>query len=199
MRYVIDTSSLLALVRYYLPFDHEGILRRYLIDELSSGNIMLTKAILGECKIVSGGGIIKNLPELSDPDFLRAAKLPVDVDAGISVPPKKLTHWLNNGFVHQALKNKMNAEDFEIEKEKFTQSADLSLIILADALRSDGQDVSIISEETRNENDRKLYKKVPTLCAITGLSCMNLAEFLSHQKDLVITIHQRPTKVQGLF
>ncbi len=53
MRVVIDTSSLVGLVRYYLPFDKKGFLFEVIKSKFSSGEIILLDAVYEESKFVS--------------------------------------------------------------------------------------------------------------------------------------------------
>ncbi len=66
MRVLIDTSSLLSLVRYYLPFDKKGILFEVIKSKFISGEIILLDAVYQECKFVSLGAILKKLDYLED-------------------------------------------------------------------------------------------------------------------------------------
>lgn len=64
MKYVIDTSSLLAVVRYYLPFDRDGMMHGFLVEGFRSGEFVLTEAILKECRLIAAGLILERIPEL---------------------------------------------------------------------------------------------------------------------------------------
>ena len=50
MKAVIDTSSLVSLVRYFLPFDKEGKLKAFLEENILSGNIIVLEQVAEECK-----------------------------------------------------------------------------------------------------------------------------------------------------
>jgi len=52
MRVVIDTSSLLSLVRYYLPFDKNGVLFGLIKSKFASGEIIMLDAVYEESKFI---------------------------------------------------------------------------------------------------------------------------------------------------
>ena len=52
MKAIIDTSSLLSLVRYYLPFDQDTKLFDFIKSEFENGNLILIDAVYQECDTV---------------------------------------------------------------------------------------------------------------------------------------------------
>ena len=50
MKAVIDTSSLVSLVRYYLPFDKEGKLTSFLEERILAKKIIVMEEVALECK-----------------------------------------------------------------------------------------------------------------------------------------------------
>ena len=63
---IIDTSSLLSFVRYYLPFDSKGVLRGFLVDQVRQGAIVILDAVWEECQYVAKGIVVQELPELQE-------------------------------------------------------------------------------------------------------------------------------------
>ena len=61
MRVVIDTSSLLSLVRYYLAFDNGRVLFNTIKSKFESGEIVLIDKVFEECKYVAKGIVISAL------------------------------------------------------------------------------------------------------------------------------------------
>jgi hypothetical protein len=49
MKVVIDTNSLLSLVRYYLPFDKKGILFKFFKNKIEKGEIIIIDRVFQEC------------------------------------------------------------------------------------------------------------------------------------------------------
>lgn len=48
MKVVIDTNSLLSLVRYYLPFDKNGVLNDFFKKKIETGEIIIIDLVLQE-------------------------------------------------------------------------------------------------------------------------------------------------------
>lgn len=65
MKVVIDTSSLLSLVRYYLPFDREGFLFEFFKSKIESKEIIILDKVFEECKYTAKGIVTEKLDYLS--------------------------------------------------------------------------------------------------------------------------------------
>ena len=90
---VIDTSSLLSLVRYYLPFDKENILFEFVKSKIESGEFIILDKVFEECKYIAKGVIVKKLNFLSEKKTLfKTDKL---------LPTKKFSNQVNN-FVYSS-------------------------------------------------------------------------------------------------
>lgn len=63
---IIDTSSLLAFVRYYLPFDTNLVLKNLLKEKFESGEMIIIDKVYDEIKFQSQGIVIKELEFLID-------------------------------------------------------------------------------------------------------------------------------------
>lgn len=74
MKVVIDTSSLLSLVRYYLPFDADNILFKVIKSKFKYGEIILLDKVYDECKFIAKGIVISSL------DYLENKKLRVKTE-----------------------------------------------------------------------------------------------------------------------
>ena len=61
---IIDTSSWVALVRYYLPFDSDHVLPDIIEQKVIDGDIIFLKEVFKECKYQSKGIVISQLPFL---------------------------------------------------------------------------------------------------------------------------------------
>lgn len=61
MKIIIDTSSWVALVRYYLPFDSKGDLPSVIKNKIATNEIILLDEVLTECKYQSKGIVVNNL------------------------------------------------------------------------------------------------------------------------------------------
>jgi len=99
MKVAIDTSSLLSLVRYYLPFDKKGILFELIKSKISSGEIISLDAVCEESKFVSQKIILRHLDFLSDKDFLKKHKVIVKTDELIPLAPTRFLNLVKNQFI----------------------------------------------------------------------------------------------------
>jgi hypothetical protein len=74
MKVVIDTNSLLSLVRYYLPFDKKGVLFNFIKSKIENGDIIIIDKVLDECKFISKGKVLEKLPYLKIKHFCKLQK-----------------------------------------------------------------------------------------------------------------------------
>ncbi len=88
MKVVIDTNSLLSLVRYYLPFDKKGILFQFFKSKIENGEIIIIDKVLEECTYNSKGLVLEKLPYLTEKAFLKSSKVPSKTDS-LLVPNTK--------------------------------------------------------------------------------------------------------------
>ena len=74
----------------------------------------------------------------------------------------------------------MDATQFEIQKGKFLESADAKLILYCekDKTSLELDKPILVTEETRTENDNKLFKKLPEICTILSIEHCNLPTLL---------------------
>jgi len=66
MKVVIDTSSLLSLVRYYLPFDRNNVLYNYFESKVITGELIILDKVYEECVYTSKGIVIETLIYLNN-------------------------------------------------------------------------------------------------------------------------------------
>lgn len=45
MTTIIDTSSLLSFVRYYLPFDSKSVLRDFIVEQVRQGSVVVLDTV----------------------------------------------------------------------------------------------------------------------------------------------------------
>jgi hypothetical protein len=58
MKIVIDTNSLLSLVRYYLPFDNENHLIDFFKNKIANGNIVIIDKVYQQCQYQEKGLVL---------------------------------------------------------------------------------------------------------------------------------------------
>ncbi len=188
MKVVIDTSSLLSLVRYYLPFDKNNILFEFFQQKIQNGEIIIIDKVLIECTFQSKGLVIKMLPYLTDKTFLKIAKAPVNTESLIAPNTKQFLHQLGNVFVNAVIKKSRGITEVEFEKSKsdFLETADMKQVILCLNLLKDGEQVILVTEETENSNDGKLFKKLPFICKELGIETLTIPELITSYNGIDI-------------
>lgn len=178
MKVVIDTNSLLALVRYYLPFDKKGALLQFIKSKIANGDILIIDKVLEECTYSSKGIVLIKLPYLTDRKFLKSAKVPLRTDSLLVPNTRQFFHQLNNVFVNSPIKRKLTEVEFENQKSSFIESADMKQVILCLNLKNQGEHVVIVTEETESSNDNRLFKKIPVICKELEINTTTLPELI---------------------
>jgi hypothetical protein len=190
MTVVIDTNSLLSLVRYYLPFDNNSILFDFIKTKIQNGEIIIIDKVLEECTYISQGIVVKRLDYLSDKIFLKKYKIPYRTGTLIAPSPAKFLRQIDNQFVNTIVKKQRKLTDVEYENQKnhFLEDADMKLIILCLNLKRDSifADVVLVTEETEVSNDNKLFKKIPAICKELNIETITLPELLERYDDIFV-------------
>lgn len=187
MRIVIDTSSLIALVRYYLPFDVGNNLYELIKKKIQNGEIIVLDAVLTECKFQSDGLVLKKLDFLEDKGFKKQYKIPLKTDDLLPPAPAKFIRQVESQFTIGVMKNKLEDFEFELEKERWLKSADAKLIIYCLNHIHEGtlifEDVFIVTEESRSQNDSKVFQKIPSICDMLNINVLTLPELIDKFND----------------
>ncbi|MGB0788731.1 MAG: DUF4411 domain-containing protein, partial [Marinirhabdus sp.] len=137
MTVLINTSSLLSLVRYYLPFDTEGILSDFIRKKIKNKKIIVLDTVFEECKYTAKGLVLEKL------EYLKSKKN--QEKTGSILPSKKFFKEVENNFVNGSAKNRLTSVQFENRKDKFLESADAKLIFYS--LQKTREDIVIVPEE----------------------------------------------------
>ena len=66
MPHLVDSSSLLQMVRYYLPLDKQGKLHALLSQYFAAEKLVIIDAVLAEVRSLAGGIVMKKFPFLAD-------------------------------------------------------------------------------------------------------------------------------------
>lgn len=180
MRVVIDTSSLLSLVRYYLPFDNQQVLYKYIEQKINSGAIIVIDKVYEECKFVSMGIVLEKL------EFLSNKKNRFKSDE--LLPTKKFFRQLENQFINGAIRNLLTDVEFDSRKNSYLQSADAKLLLYALKYKNQLDKLCIVTEETETSNDNKSFKKLPAICNMLNIEVLTLPELLKHYGDIDLLI-----------
>lgn len=177
MTVLIDTSSLLSLVRYYLPFDKTNFLFDFFQKKIEDKEIIVIDKVFEECKFTSKGLVLKHL------EYLKTKKNQEKTD--LLLPSEKFFNQLENNFINGSAKNKLTSVQFENRKNDYLESADAKLILYSLAKIKD--DIVIVSEETESSNDNKAFKKLPTICKYLNLEIITLPELIERYQEIDLT------------
>ncbi len=187
MKVIMDTNSLLSLVRYYLPFDAKEKLIDFFKAKIESGEVLIIDAVYDECEKVSQRLILKELSFLTKSEFKKKYRKTNEL-----VPREKFYNLLDNQFRTRHSRRLSEAE-FENQKEEFLKSADARMIILALKLLNEpnlfNDNVVIITEETRSENDNKTFRKIPAICDLLDIQVQTLPEWIKKTEGINVLIN----------
>jgi hypothetical protein len=174
MEYYFDTSSLVALARYFSPFDRSASLYNFIQGKYVSREIVVLDVVFREAQRTSRRIVLDTFP------FIEEKKdLIVNTADLMPVSPRRFSNMVNNNFVHTAMVRNGNI-DFSILKQEFLNSGDGKLIMtMYNRLHDDkNAEICIVSEESPAYNDRKVFKKIPVLCEQIHARCITLVDYL---------------------
>lgn len=170
MKIVIDTSSLLSLVRYYLPFDQNEKLFEFFKSKIETGEIIVLDKVFDEAKYLAKGIIIEKL------NYLKSKKLHQKTTE--LLPDKKFFKQLENQFCNASWKNQLEPSEFENRKNAYLESADAKMILFALKEIKSGEDIILVSEESGTNNDNKAFKKIPSICKQLSIEVKTLPDLI---------------------
>jgi len=191
VKVVLDTSSLLSLVRYYIPFDNEQVLFDFVKSKLLVGDVILIDKVLDECKYIAKRIVLKQLFFLDDKQFLQSSGIPYKTESLLAPSPGKFLRMVDDQFAISAKKANLSVAQYDVQKNRYLLSADIKQIILCLNLMENHENVVIVSEESRASNDSKLFKKIPAICDILGIKSMTLPALLTRNNDIEIKCCKR--------
>ena len=180
MKVVIDTSSLLSLVRYYLPFDKKTVLFEAIKSKIANGEILVIDKIIDECEYTSKGIVLTTLVFLTDKTFNKTHKLPLNTEFILPPAPAKFYRQVDNQFVNGIQKNRLTETQYDSVKNDFMNSADMKLILTSLNFKKDfpSEEVFLVTEETEVSNDNKVFKKIPAICSQLGIETINIQQLI---------------------
>jgi len=187
MKVIIDTSSLLSLVRYYLPFDNNSKLFDFIKQEIANGRIVIIDEVLKECEFTSKQLVVKSLKYLTEKDFKKKHKIPYKTTDILPPSTKKFYNMVDDNFRTQ-LSRRLTESEFEQRKKEFLNSADARIILLAlnERYNNNKVEIAIVTEESETANDHKAFKKIPAICKILDINVMTLPELLAKYNEVNI-------------
>lgn len=187
---VIDTSSLLSLVRYYLPFDKKKILFEIIKTKIANGEILVIDKVIEECEYTSKGIVLETLDYLKDKTFNKTNKLPLNTEFILPPAPVKFYRMVDNNFVVTVQRARLNDIQYDSMKTEFMNSADMKMILTVLNLKKDNpqEDIYLVTEETEVSNDHKVFKKIPAICSQIDIKTINIQQLLDKFEGLNIEI-----------
>lgn len=179
MKIVIDTCSLMAMVRYYMPFDKDEVFQEFVKQKIIDGELIVIDKVYDESVYLSSGEILKELTFLNDKEFLRISKSPYNTELILPLRPARFESMMNDQFVVQTQKRKLSDAEFQTLKDNFYNNADIKQIVLCQNLKNGGNsDVLLVTEETASNNDSKLFKKIPAICKFLDIETISLPKLI---------------------
>lgn len=167
---IIDTSSLVAIARYYLPIKDEVKLLRFIESKFRRGELVFLSSIHREASLTQKGVVLELMA------FLNEHELQFN-DSDLMPPaPKRFSNQLDNNFCVPLQKKKLTDEDYSSQKAQYLTTGDAKMLLYA--LNNIDKEPVIITEETKLSNDGKLFKKLPAICEILEIKHMTIAEWL---------------------
>lgn len=183
MRTLVDSSSLVALARYYRPFDTTNVIDDYLRANIASGSIIVLDKVFDEIKYLSNGLAVTAFPCLTNKHIVVSTK---DL-----MPNRKFFNMLDNNFVDNAVKRRRFNDDIEgynNEKENYLKGADCALIVYAINNSTELDPIQILTEESRTQNDNKLFRKIPFICHQINIKTITTADFLKEDPSIDVNV-----------
>ncbi|MDI9348040.1 MAG: DUF4411 family protein [Methylacidiphilales bacterium] len=167
--HIIDTSSLISYCDYYLPLDFKKLLSNFLKEKIESKDILLIDKVIDESRKTRNGVVIKNLQFINN-DTLGIKTIITKEDHELIA-----TNFLNKKLV--PINSKVN---YITEKNNYINTADPALILYA---RKNNYTI-ITEEQSNNSNYKKIFNKIPTICASLKINCISMANYLKDNSTL---------------
>jgi len=178
----VDTCSLLALSKYYLSFDDGRVLYSFIKSKYERHELIIIDAILIESRQTAKGQIIESL------SFLNENTNNIAKTENLFAPsPKRFSNQLDNNLCVPLQKKRLTDIEYSAGKQDFLSTGDARLIIYALNYQKENQgslfeDFFVLTEETRVQNDGKLFKKLPLICDFLNIRTITMPEYLKQNR-----------------
>ena len=183
MRTLVDTSSLIALARYYHPFDNMDAIGAHLQKEIKKGSLIVLDKVIEECKYVSQGLAYNSFGCLKDKKLLKSTNN--------LMPPTRFFNMLDNNFIDRSVKRLKFFDDesgYSNARNDYLKTVDSALIVYAMNYNNDLDPIQIMTEESSNQNDGKLFKKIPAICKELDIPTLTSVDYLKACETLTIDV-----------
>lgn len=177
MAIVVDTCSLVMIAKNYLPLDEDGNMITFVNQSFTNSELILLDTIRDEANFASGGIALNSMP------FLKDKKIVVKTTDLLPPAPQRFNNSIDNNFCVRLLKNELTEEEYIQQKDEFLKSGDAKIVVYSWKMQHDQPNIfenfSVMTEETRNQNDGKLFKKLPLICDFLNIKTISAVEFLN--------------------
>ena len=164
VKYLIDTNCLIDLARFYQPFDRDGVLRSYVQSCFESGDWILHEAVQREVKGAAGGIAWHAY------SFLEAITTYPSIELIKPQQHKRIDRYWTTKRCRE-----MKPREYRGRKRIYLRSADSQLVLTA---LSDKAQLTIVTDESKFQNDGKDFKKIPIICDFENIPCISLPDLL---------------------
>lgn len=99
---------------------------------------------------------------------------------------------LDNDFVDRSVKNRKlgnNENLYQNQRNIYLNDTDCAIIVFAMNYRN-LDPIQILTEESKTQNDGKLFRKIPFICERLDIRTVNSVEYIKQHKELVIEIRK---------
>ncbi len=145
---LMDTSSLLAFVRYYLPFDKRGTFKNLINNKFENGELLVLDKVIEEAKYLSQGIILKELDFINDKTKL--------INTNSLIPSKRFFNLLENQFCNKDIIRLKGITEVEFEQEKYSslKTPDANLLLYSLSIKD--KNPVVVTEETKSERQQSI-------------------------------------------
>ena len=152
-------------------------------------------AVSEEIQHVQKKLVVANYPFLKKDNLKSSAIKTAPI---IELITRKQHSKMDSHWAVQAVKNKITSNsnsdiDYIKLKASFIESADAQLILTALA---DKDNLIIITEESSVANDDKVFKKIPMICQMEDIPCINLPALLKQSANAPTISFQPNSPIQ---
>lgn len=174
MAIVVDTCSLVMIVRNYLPLDENGSMVAFLEQKFKDGELQLLDAVQQEASRTLKGIVMEKMP------FLKDKAIAIKTADMFPPSPKRFDNMVDNNFCIPLLKKELSEEGYIQQKMDFLNTGDAKIVIYSSRAIHENlfEDYQVMTEETRTPNDGKLFKKLPLLCEFIGVKTITAVDYL---------------------
>lgn len=152
---VVDSCSLLSLVRYYLPFDKKKILIDRLMEEVKQHQLIILDKVKEECSKIAKGIVLDMIPQINGKEYI--------TKTDTLTMPKRFYEMLDNNFVNGSVKRKLDGPKYDDLRTHYLQSADAYIIAYIMKHSHTLEGIQVLTEETETSNDNKVFFKIPAI------------------------------------